>query len=591
MASEKRCLYEVLGLSKDSSTADEIRSAYKKLALQRHPDKLVKSGLSQADATAQFQELVHAYEVLSDPKERAWYDSHRSQILFSDLNNSSNSIVPNLFSFFSNTAYSGYSDSGKGFYKVYSDLFAKIFSAEIGYVKKLGLGLDKLREAPIMGNLESPYSQVTAFFNYWLGFSTVMDFCWVDDYNVMSGPNRKTRRLMEEENKKLRKKAKREYNETVRELAEFVKKRDKRVIDMMVRKNEESERKRLEERERKKKLEREKVERASKYEEPEWARTDEVEPIEEESEEEIEKQRNEFYCVACGKKFKSEKQWKNHEQSKKHKEKVAELRETFVNEEEEWEDYVELEGEVEDLGETVKEGLSMEQKEVEYGVGGLSGEEDAFLDVEDENEQDVPAEGHQDEDEDEDEDEEMCMLKAMMSGHKSKKVGLKQEDEVLQTAVHVENENENEIDDGEPMEYDNGKSRRRKNKKEKGRKNTKEATKGDKNGTKDRDEDADGHDNSHMEEKSSSHAFVENQINGIRDDHLVKNVKISNQPIDGGAMKDRKAKLKNSSKGKKTKAISKNSGNVCEKCGEEFESRTRLFKHLGDTGHSTLKSR
>ncbi|KAK3225830.1 hypothetical protein Dsin_005692 [Dipteronia sinensis] len=174
---------------------------------------------------------------------------------------------------------------------------------------------------------------------------------------------------------------------------------------------------------------------------------------------------------------------------------------------------MELKGEVEDLGETVKEGLSMEQKEVEYGVGGLSGEDDAFLDVEDENEQDVPAEGHQDEDEDE--DEEMCMLKAMMSGHRSKKkVGLKQEDEVLQTAVHVENENENEIDDGEPMEYDNGKSRRRKNKKEKGRKNTKEATKGDKNGTKDRDEDADGHDNSHMEEKSSSHAFVENQTKG-----------------------------------------------------------------------------
>ncbi|KAK2663363.1 hypothetical protein Ddye_001937 [Dipteronia dyeriana] len=584
MASEKRCLYEVLGLSKDSSTADEIRSAYKKLALQRHPDKLVKSGLSQADATAQFQELVHAYEVLSDPKERAWYDSHRSQILFSDLNNSSNSIVPNLFSFFSNTAYSGYSDSGKGFYKVYSDLFAKIFSAEIGYVKKLGLGLDTLREAPIMGNLESPYSQVTAFYNYWLGFSTVMDFCWVDDYDVMSGPNRKTRRLMEEENKKLRKKAKREYNETVRELAEFVKKRDKRVIDMMVRKNEERERKRVEERERKKKLEREKLERASKYEEPEWARIED-ELIEEESEEESEKKMNEFYCVACGKKFKSEKQWKNHEQSKKHKEKVAELRETFVNEEEEWEDSVELE----DLGERVKEGLSMEQKEVEYGVvGGLSGEEDAFMDVEDENEQDVPAEGLQDEDEDE--DEEMSMLKAMMSGHKSKKkVALKQEDEVLQTAVHVENENEN--DDGEPMEYDNRKSRRRKNKKEKGQKNTEEATKGDKNGTKDKDEDTNGHDNSHMEEKSSSHAFVENQTNGVRDDFSVKNVKISNQPIDGGAMKDRKAKLKNSSKGKKTKAILKNSGNVCEKCGEEFESRTRLFKHLGDTGHSTLKPR
>jgi curved DNA-binding protein CbpA len=82
------------------------------MALRRHPDKLVQSGLSQAEATAQFQELAHAYEVLSDPKERAWYDLHRSQILFSDLGNSvlPNSAVPNFFSFFSNTVFTGYSD-------------------------------------------------------------------------------------------------------------------------------------------------------------------------------------------------------------------------------------------------------------------------------------------------------------------------------------------------------------------------------------------------------------------------------------------------------------------------------------------------
>ena len=45
---------------------------------QRHLDKLVKSGLSQEEATAQSQELQHAYKVLSDPKERVWYDSHHS---------------------------------------------------------------------------------------------------------------------------------------------------------------------------------------------------------------------------------------------------------------------------------------------------------------------------------------------------------------------------------------------------------------------------------------------------------------------------------------------------------------------------------
>lgn len=158
---QKRCLYEVLGLSLDCSV-DEIRSAYKKLALQRHPDKLVKSGLSEAEATAQFQELVNAYEVLSNPRERAWYDSHRSQILFASpthaAGNSSNSVyVPNLFSYFSNSVYSGYSDSGKGFYKVYGDVFEKIYQNECNFAKRLGLGVPK--EAPLMGNLDSYYTQ------------------------------------------------------------------------------------------------------------------------------------------------------------------------------------------------------------------------------------------------------------------------------------------------------------------------------------------------------------------------------------------------------------------------------------------------
>ncbi|KAK2995854.1 hypothetical protein RJ640_015814 [Escallonia rubra] len=49
----KRCQYKVLGLGGDC-TADEIRSAYRRLALQRHPDKLAQFGVSP---TA-FQELA-----------------------------------------------------------------------------------------------------------------------------------------------------------------------------------------------------------------------------------------------------------------------------------------------------------------------------------------------------------------------------------------------------------------------------------------------------------------------------------------------------------------------------------------------------
>ncbi|XP_039069411.1 LOW QUALITY PROTEIN: DNAJ protein JJJ1 homolog [Hibiscus syriacus] len=578
MAAEKRCLYEVLGLSLDCSQ-DEIRSAYKKLALQRHPDKLVQSGVSQEEATAQFQELVHAYEVLSDPKERSWYDSHRSQILFADRNDTSNSPIPDLFSFFSNTIYSGYSDKGRGFYKVYSELFSKIYANEINFARKLGLRLDIVKEAPLMGNLESPYTQVTAFYNYWLGFSTVMDFVWVDEYDVMAGPNRKSRRVMEEENKKLRKKAKREYNETVRGLAEFVKKRDKRVIDMGVKRKEEMERKKEEERERKKKLEKERLERIKAYEGPEWVKVDveDLDDWDEMEEKGIDKE--EFYCVACSKKFKSEKQWKNHEQSKKHKEKVAELRESFIGEEEE-------EGDLEvepDMEERFRESLKVEEEgeeEGENGVGNLSEEDDRFFDVNQGGEEGVEI------DSDNDHAEEISVLEAMLSRRKDKKnVSFNSEGMVSQTGLHVKDE----TDEEEYMEYGRRKNRRRNRtgKKDKGKKNSSDAMKSDINEAESKNEEANVSDSLHVDKQP----VEDESSNGEKDDKLGNNANISKQPLDrkGNTKKELNTKSNKSSKGKKAKATAKHSGNVCETCGEEFQSKNKLHKHLGDSGHASLK--
>jgi molecular chaperone DnaJ len=60
--------YEVLGLSRDASD-DDIRRAYRKLARQLHPDVNQDDG-----AEDQFKLVTHAYEVLSDPEQRARYD-------------------------------------------------------------------------------------------------------------------------------------------------------------------------------------------------------------------------------------------------------------------------------------------------------------------------------------------------------------------------------------------------------------------------------------------------------------------------------------------------------------------------------------
>ena len=71
---EKRDYYAVLGVAKTAS-ADEIKSAYRKLAMKYHPDR----NPGDESAKAKFQEASEAYEVLSNPEKRQRYDQFGHQ--------------------------------------------------------------------------------------------------------------------------------------------------------------------------------------------------------------------------------------------------------------------------------------------------------------------------------------------------------------------------------------------------------------------------------------------------------------------------------------------------------------------------------
>jgi molecular chaperone DnaJ len=69
MMSTQRCYYEVLGVVRTASP-DELKKAYKKLALKHHPDR----NPDNEEAVNLFKEASEAFEVLSDADKRARYD-------------------------------------------------------------------------------------------------------------------------------------------------------------------------------------------------------------------------------------------------------------------------------------------------------------------------------------------------------------------------------------------------------------------------------------------------------------------------------------------------------------------------------------
>jgi DnaJ family protein A protein 5 len=230
-----RCHYDVLQISQDADAAT-IKKAHRKLALQLHPDKNLESNNT---TDAEFLLVQQAYECLSDPQERKWYDDHRVAILRGwksmdsggyndddDDANTMNDILFNVGPYMMANCYAGYDkdDDNRSFYSVYNRVFQTIYQEELEHSKQQSIHLKD-----DFGSGDSPWEHVSSFYASWEGFSSVQSFAWADQYDVTQADHRQVRRGMEEENKKYRKAAKKMRNDDILALVHFVKRRDPRV--------------------------------------------------------------------------------------------------------------------------------------------------------------------------------------------------------------------------------------------------------------------------------------------------------------------------------------------------------------------------
>ncbi|CAK9800450.1 DnaJ homolog subfamily C member 21 [Anthophora plagiata] len=342
-----KCHYEVLGVPQNASD-DDLKKAYRKLALKWHPDKNLDNS---EEAKEQFQIIQQAWEVLSDPHERTWYDNHREAILKGGIGENYQDDSIDLFQYFSTTCFKGYGDDDKGFYTIYRNVFEKLAAEDAEFAKEG----DSDEEIPGFGDSQSSYEIVHNFYAYWQSYSTKRSFAWLDPYDIRNITNRRVVRLIEKQNKKVRDKAKRERNEQVRNLVAFVRKRDKRVqahINMLTERAKENLRK-TEEWKRQQLLERQK--QLKEHEVSEWLKFTNVEAELKNIEANLDQEfgedlffegdidnenaldDNSLYCVACNKIFKTHKAFANHENSKKHKDNIVVMKASMIQEDEEFE--------------------------------------------------------------------------------------------------------------------------------------------------------------------------------------------------------------------------------------------------------------
>ncbi len=106
---EEKDLYAILGVNRNA-TKEEIKKAYRRLAIKYHPDK----NPGNKEAEEKFKEISEAYEILSDDKKRAIYDRYGYQGL-------------------KNRGFNASYSSAEDFFSQVEDIFSEVFGTDFGF--------------------------------------------------------------------------------------------------------------------------------------------------------------------------------------------------------------------------------------------------------------------------------------------------------------------------------------------------------------------------------------------------------------------------------------------------------------------------
>lgn len=578
---KKVCYYELLGVDRKCEVA-EIKLSYRKLALQMHPDKAHLNGYSVDEATKKFQQIQEAYSVLSDPQERTWYDAHREQILKGDDEPGEDPFKTriNLFKHFSTSCFDGFTDRDGGFFAVYGDLFQAINQEEAEWED----ADDEHVDLPPFGSSNAEWADVANFYRHWLDFCSRKAFGFADKWNPRDATSRPVRRAMEQENKKARQAAKKEFNAEVRQLVKFVQKRDPRVAAHQKQQLKESQEKAH--RESAKKEERKAAEAHAKQQRKEAARQEEQERWEqnraqrearrargevvsedEASEDEEEEERVEWYCEVCRKSFKSEKAFDQHCKSKKHLQMVAQLRRQLAKAEDDDEEdasdgSVDLEAGGGDAPTSTMASTFSPPPRV---TPASDAQDKPKMHAKAEGSAEASTEPKSDEsDEDEDSDDDAFL--ARFAAAKRQGAGAAPSSQKVQREDSEDEVGEEAKDDRTSVQpVAGGGSSKRQAKKEKHK--------------------------SLLLEKRAEKEQVQSLVNAVkaakagRESTEATFNGSSTTPTPGAVNANSFANGKNCS----DCAPANGSEARCAVCGEEYPSRTQLFKHIKETGHAALK--